>query len=106
MSAPPDRGFVIEEFSPVTRNTLRGLARVRTPSGMVLHDVAIHQKNGEAWASPASKPMIGRDGTIVRDTAGKVQYAPVVTFTSKELRDRWLAAVIDALLARYPEALS
>jgi hypothetical protein len=36
--------FVIEKFAPVIRNTLRGFA-VRMPSGMVLHDVAIHQGN-------------------------------------------------------------
>jgi hypothetical protein len=98
--------FVIEDFVPVLRNTLRGFARVRTPSGMVLHDVAIHQKNGSSWASPASKPIIGREGTVIRDADGKAQYAPVVGFTTREVRDRWSAAVIDALLARYPEALS
>lgn len=33
--------IVIEEFVAVEKNTLRGFARVRMPSGMVLHDVAI-----------------------------------------------------------------
>jgi hypothetical protein len=35
-----DHSFIIEDFTAVVRNTLRGFARVRTPSGMVLHDVA------------------------------------------------------------------
>jgi hypothetical protein len=99
-------GFVIEEFAPVIRNTLRGFARVRTPSGMVLHDVAIHQKNSIAWASPPDKPMIGRDGTVMRDAAGKIKYTRLVGFTSRELHDRLSAAVIAALRDRYPEALS
>jgi hypothetical protein len=98
--------FVVEEFVPVIRNTLRGFARVRMPSGMVLHDVAVHQQNGTAWASPASKPMIGRDGTVMRDTTGKIQYTPVVAFTSRELRDRFSASVVAALRDRFPEALS
>ena len=99
-------GFIIEEFTAVVRNTLRGFCRVRLPSGMVLHDVAIHQKNGKAWASPSSKPMIGRDGTVMGTADGKIQYTSVVSFTSRELHDRWSAAVIEALLARYPDALA
>jgi hypothetical protein len=102
----PHSAFVVEDWTPVQRNTLRGFARVRTPSGTVFHDVAVHQKNGSTWASPASKPMISRDGTVMRDAAGKVQYSPVVGFASRETRDRWSAAVVNALLARCPDALS
>ena len=54
-------GFIIEEFTAVVRNTLRGFCRVRLPSGMVLHDVAVHMKNGKFWATPAGKPRLGRD---------------------------------------------
>jgi N6-adenosine-specific RNA methylase IME4 len=89
--------FIIEDFAPVIRTTLRGFCRVRTPSGMVLHDVAVHQKDGAAWVSPASKPMIDRDGAVMRDAAGKIQYAPFVSFASREIRGRWSAAVIAAL---------
>ena len=103
MSEP---GFVIEEFASVIRNTLRGFARIRTPSGMLLFDVAIHEKNGHAWASPASKPMLGRNGTVMRNAVNKVQYAPVVGFTSRELRDRFSDQVVAAMRARYPEALA
>jgi hypothetical protein len=98
--------FVIEEFVAVARNTLRGFARVRLPSGMVLHDVAVHQKGARAWASPAAKPMIGRDGAVMRDADGKVQYAPVVSFASRERRDRFSSQVVEALHASPPEALA
>jgi hypothetical protein len=98
--------FIIEDFTPVLRNTLRGFARVRVPSGTIFHDVTIHQKDDAVWASPASKPMIGRDGTAIKDEAGKITYAPVVTFSSREIRDRWSSAVIEALRASHPEALA
>jgi hypothetical protein len=49
--------------------------------------------------------MLGRDGTVMRDAAGKIQYAPVVSFVSRELRDRISAQVVDALRQAYPEAL-
>ena len=81
MSEP---GFVIEEFTSVIRNTLRGFARVRTPSGILLIEVAIHEKDGHAWALPASKPMLSRDGTVMHDAANKIQYARVVGFASRQ----------------------
>ena len=37
-------------------------------------------------------------------TNGKVRYAPIIEFTSKEIRDRWSAAVIEAMRAAHPEA--
>jgi hypothetical protein len=94
---------VIEEFTPVIKNTLRGFARVRMPSGVVFHDVAIHRKGDSSWASPASKPMIGRDGQQIKDQAGKPLWCPVVSFASKELRERFSGAVLDALRAAHPE---
>jgi hypothetical protein len=55
--------FVIEEWTPVIKSSLRGFARVRLPSGIVLHDTAIHLKDGKAWASPASKPQLNRSAS-------------------------------------------
>ena len=97
---------VIEEFVPVTKNTLRGFARVRLPSGLVLHDVAIHQRDGTAWASPASKPMLNRDGHQMKDQNGKLMWLPIISFTSREVRDRLNTAILDALHQSHPEALS
>jgi hypothetical protein len=82
-------GIVIEEFKPIERNTLRGFARVRMPSGMVLHDVAIHAKDGPVWAAPASKPQVDRDGGALKDASGKVKCSPIISFTSRDVQDRW-----------------
>jgi hypothetical protein len=103
MSNPP---FVIEDFVRVERNTLRGFAKVRIPSGIIFHDVAIHRQADVAWASPASKPLLNRDGQHMKDASGKAQWVPIVSFTSRELRDKFSAAVIDALRASRPEALA
>ena len=99
-------GFVVEEFTPMPRNTLRGFVTVRTPSGLVFHDVAIHHKNESFWASPAGKPMIGREGTQLKDANGKPRWTPVVSFATKEARDRFSTGVIDALRASHPDALA
>ena len=96
-------GIVIEDWTPVVRNTLRGFTRARMPSGVIFHDCAVHEKNGAWWVSPASKPIIGRDGAQIKDTAGKSIWSPVVSFASKELRDRFSVAVLDALRVAHPE---
>ena len=61
--------IVIEEFVVVTKNTLRGFARVRLPSGLVLHDVAIHQRDGNSSARPRqnSKPDSASKGAAMHD---------------------------------------
>lgn len=101
-------GMVIEAFEPLRKGTsLRGFARVRTPGGLIFHDVAIHKarENGHAWAAPASKPRLTRDGTQQRDANGKALFSPVVTFASRELRDRFSDAVVAAVEAAHPGAL-
>jgi hypothetical protein len=102
-ACPPS--FVVEEFTPVIDNTLVGLARVRLPSGLILHDVAIHKRNGTAWAVAPSKPMLDRNGVQVKNATGKPLCVPIVTFASRELRDRFSAAVIDAVRAAHPRVL-
>lgn len=98
--------ITIEEFTPVIKNTLRGFAKIALPSGMILSDVSVHVANGTAWASPASKPVLDRDGMAMRDVSGKIRYVPVVSFARRELRDRFSAEVVAALRAAHPEALA
>ena len=47
--------------------------------------------------------MVDRNGVVLKDEAGKVKYSPIVELTSKEIRNRWSSAVIDAMRAAHPE---
>jgi hypothetical protein len=94
--------FVIEEFSAVTKNTLRGFAKIRMPSGMIVADVSIHVRDGRAWASPPSKPRLDRDGQQMRDADGRALWVPIITFANREQRDRWSDAAIAAVRQSYP----
>jgi hypothetical protein len=97
----------ILEFTPIIKNSLRGFARVKLASGMVLVDVALHVSNeGRAWASPASKVMLDRSGNVLRDEAGKPKYVPIVDFCDRKTRDRFSEAVVAAVKDRYPDALT
>lgn len=95
---------VILDFRPLLKGSLRGFAKVQLPSGMILNDVQLMHSSASWWASPPSRPMIGRDGTVLRDANGKIRYSPIVEFTSREIRDRWSSAIVDALRAAHPEA--
>jgi len=96
----------VTEWTPRSSGgALRGFAGVVTPSGYVFNECGIFEQNGRWWASPSSKPMIGRDGVALKDEKGKVKYAPVVSFTDKNTRNRWSDAVIAALHAAHPELL-
>ena len=97
---------VIEEFRALTKNTLRGFARVRLPSGMNLHDVAIHLRDDKSWVSPAGRPAIGRDGTQMRGADNKPLYNQCVSFADKATADKFSAVVVAALRVSHPEALA
>lgn len=98
--------LVVEEFTAVVRHTLRGFCRVRMPSGMIIAEVAIHVRDGHAWVSPPSKPMLNRAGQQMKDSAGKLLWSPIITFASRELRDRFSDSVLAALHTSHPEALA
>jgi DNA-binding cell septation regulator SpoVG len=95
----------IIEWRALRRNSLLGFARVAFPSGMIISDITILSGERGPWASPPSKPQIDRDGVVIKDaTTGKVRYAAIIEFTSREHRTRWSDAVVEALRATHPEA--
>src|ERR1700682_415042 len=98
-------GGRILDWRALRKNSLIGFAKVQLPSGMVIADVTVLTREGGAWASPPSKPMIGRDGSVMKDANGKIKYQPIIEFTSKEVRDKFSRAVVEALRAAHPEAL-
>lgn len=42
----------------------------------------------------------------MKDGKGKLRYSPIIEFASREIRDRWSSAVIEAMRATHPEALA
>jgi len=93
----------IRDWRPLRKNTLLGFAKTESPSGMIISDVTVLAGEKGPWASPPSKPMVDRTGAVMKDANGKVRYVPIIEFTSKEIRDRWSAAVIAAMREAHPE---
>jgi hypothetical protein len=98
--------ITVSEFKPIAAGALRGFCDVHLPSGMVLHRCGIFTKDGKAWASPPSKQVIGRDGTVQKTADGKTRYEPTVSFADRATQERWSAQVIEAVRAAHPAALA
>ena len=98
--------MIVSDFKPIRAGAMRGFADVHLPSGMILHRCSIFAKDGKAWASPPSKQVIGRDGTVQKTADGKTRYEPTVSFVDRATQERWSNAVIEALRLAHPEALA
>lgn len=97
-------GIVIKTWKPLRKNSLLGFAEVAFQSGLVIAEVCIMQGEHGPWANPPSRPMVGRDGRALTDERGKVRYQPLISFSSKEIKNRWSDGVIAAMQEQHPEA--
>jgi hypothetical protein len=95
---PPARlspALRVTNFRPLRKNTLVGFVSVEHASGLILHEVSIHGRDGRWWASAPARPIL-IDGRHAVDEQGKGRWQPLVDFRSRELRNNWSDAVIRA----------
>ena len=72
----------------------------------MLHELSAHTREGKWWIGFPAKPVVV-DGTVQRDENGKVRYAPpLVSFTSRQSRDRFTAAALETLRQTQPQLLA
>jgi hypothetical protein len=95
------------DFRPLTKNTLRGFCKMRIRElNLVVSDISVRQQGSARWAGLPAKPQI-RDGAVVVDpTTHKPAHVAILEFETKATRDAFSAAVINALLDRYPDAFT
>ncbi|WP_052215206.1 hypothetical protein [Belnapia sp. F-4-1] len=99
-------GLVLISCKLRVQNSLRCFAGVRLPNGLAIHDIAVHTSNGKSWVNLPSKPMVDRDGQVMRDpTTGKPKYTPILEWPDRATADRFSVAVIDAIEAQHPGAV-
>jgi hypothetical protein len=81
----------------LAKNTLKGFLDLELPSGLVLRECSLHERDGKKWIGLPGKPQIDRDGKVRKDASGgKALYVNVVGFATKEARERFRAAAIVA----------
>ena len=84
-----------------------GFFSASLPSGLELHELMVHHRDGSWWLSFPSKPMLGADGAALRDDGGKIRYsAPLVSFSSRQARDRFIEQVLEALRQAHPQVFA
>jgi hypothetical protein len=94
----------ILDWRALRKGALLGFTKVEFPSGLIIR-CDDPRRRARHWASPPSKPMIGRDGAVMKDDRGKIRYSPIIEFRDRDLRDKWSSAVVDAARLAHPEAL-
>jgi hypothetical protein len=88
-AAPPARRIVISDWRPREKNTLRGFFVVTLPSGLVIRDVMLHVREDKRWIS-----LPAREYT---DPVGQRQFARIIEFVDRDIKDRFDEQVLAAL---------
>jgi hypothetical protein len=80
--------FTVLEFRAFERNTLRGFLSLQLPSGMVIRECCLHKKDEARWISPPARKW---------EKNGETGWTNLVDFDSKESRQRFQAAALQAI---------
>jgi hypothetical protein len=91
--------MIARDFRMVEKNTLKGFFTLELDSGLILHECALHEKDGKPWVGLPAKPQIDAEGHHRIGADGKKQYTPDIEFVSKKLRDAFSAQAVKAVQA-------
>ena len=91
-------GVTCTAWRPCERNTLRGFADLRLDNvSLNIGGCALHERNGKRWVQLPARPQLDEARNLIRNDAGKIQYAKVLDFDSREVADRFNAAALTAI---------
>lgn len=79
----------ITAWKPFSKGTLKGFFSATMPSGLVFHDLMLHEKNGARWIAFPAREW--------RNALGEKQFARFIEFRDRRTADRFRDAVLDAL---------
>lgn len=88
------RHIEISNWCAHSKGTLRGFFSVTLPSGMVINDCMLHQKNDARWIGLPAKPY--------EDKNNEKKWAIIVTFVDQEAEYRFRDQVLAALDQQQP----
>jgi hypothetical protein len=102
----PDRPALEITAVWVNPNASNLLAKITVTNhrwGQTLVDCSVvRTRAGGYFVFPPAAPMVGRDGVVLKDQAGKTQYKHLIVW-SKEAGRRFSEAVVRLLKASHPE---
>ena len=98
--------LIVTNFRRFRRGTLFGWASVYISElRLTACDVAVHRHaSGAHWVALPARPVVSRDGVVSRTSDGRIQYAQLLRFDSREVSEAFSKAVVAALLRFNPNA--
>ena len=92
-------GSVLRDWRAFSKNTLRGFATIELPSGLVIHDISIHEKNGKWWAAMPAAPQLENGQHRFLD--GKGQYKRILEWRDRGLSDKFSEVVVGLVRSQH-----
>jgi hypothetical protein len=97
--------MILRDWRPYVSGSLRGYARVELDIGLVIPDIRVLVGSNGPFVTLPEKPVLVGD-KLKRDiSTNKPVYVPTVFWKDRTTGDKFSAAVIKLLLAKYPTAL-
>ena len=95
---------VLLAWRRVWKNRLRCFCSIGLPNGLLIDDIAVHVRGGRAWVSLPAELVLDADGRqIIRER--RPQYIAIIRSRTRDLADRFSAAVVELVRGADPEAL-
>jgi len=89
------RELLVTNWKAHRKNSLQGFLTFTLPSGLVIQNCTLHEKEGARWIGLPSRQYTKDDGSK--------SYTPLVEFATREARQRFQAAALEAV-DRFMEA--
>jgi DNA-binding cell septation regulator SpoVG len=97
--------MILKEWRPHASGGLRGYVRIELDVGLVIPGIKVLVGSNGPFVGMPEQPVL-QDGKLKRDVStNKPVYAPTVIWKDRQTADKFSAAVIRLLLAKYPGAL-
>jgi hypothetical protein len=96
--------MILRDWRPHVRGGLRGYVKIELDVGLVIPGIKVLVGSNGPFVMLPEQPVL-QDGKVKRDVGGKPAYAPTVSWKDRKTADKFSAAVIKLLLAKYPGAL-
>lgn len=87
--APITQKFTVREFKHFQKNTLQAFLSLELPSGMVLNECLLHEKNGSRWVNLPARECANSNG--------EKSWKPMVAFSDEDARKRFQVAALAAV---------
>ena len=80
---------VVTNYKSYHKGSLSAFFSVTLPSGLIIHECKLFEKEGRRWIGLPSRAFTGKDGGTA--------YAPILEFAQREAADKFRDAVLLAI---------